>query len=144
MSNDRVERGGPADDREPSASGIDDRNPQDTTASRLFDLRTIIGALFVLYGVILFIAGLFDSSAEIAKADGIRINIWLGLAMFVLGALFLLWVRLRPLRRAPGRPRPSRPGSPRARRRPETDSSVTSGPGLTQGCPTGAGPPTVA
>ena len=72
-------------------------DPEDTTASRLFDLRTIIGALFVLYGVILFIAGLFDSSEEIAKAAGIRINIWLGLAMFVLGALFLLWVRLRPL-----------------------------------------------
>jgi hypothetical protein len=98
MSNDRVERGGPADDREPDAGSIDDRNPQNTTASRLFDLRTIIGALFVLYGVILFIAGLFDTSAEIARADGIRINLWLGLAMFVLGALFLLWVRLRPLR----------------------------------------------
>jgi hypothetical protein len=98
MSNDRVERGGPADDREPSAGGVDDRTRQDPTASRLFDLRTIIGALFVLYGVILFIAGLFDTSAEIARADGIRINLWLGLAMFVLGALFLLWVRLRPLR----------------------------------------------
>jgi protein-S-isoprenylcysteine O-methyltransferase Ste14 len=87
MSQDRVDLGGPADDRE----------PQNTTASRLFDLRTIIGALFVLYGVILFIAGLFDSSAEIDKANGIRINLWLGLAMFLLGALFLLWVRLRPL-----------------------------------------------
>jgi len=97
MSNDRLERGGPADDRETSAGGLDNRNPQDTTASRLFDLRTIIGALFVLYGVILFVAGLFDSSAEIDKANGIRINLWLGLAMFVLGALFLLWVRLRPL-----------------------------------------------
>ena len=98
MSHDRVERGGPADDREPGARGIDDHNPQDTTASRLYDLRTIIGALFVLYGLILFIAGLFDSDAEIAKADGIRINLWLGLAMLVLGGLFLLWVRLRPLR----------------------------------------------
>ena len=88
MSQDRADLGGPADDRE----------PQNTTASRLFDLRTIIGALFVLYGVILFIAGLFDTSAEIARADGIRINLWLGLAMFALGALFLLWVRLRPLR----------------------------------------------
>jgi hypothetical protein len=97
MSNDRLERGGPADDRETSAGAVDDHNPQDTTASRLFDLRTIIGALFVLYGLILFIAGLFDSSAEIDKANGIRINLWLGLAMFVLGALFLLWVRLRPL-----------------------------------------------
>ena len=103
MSYDRVDRGGRADERgrgdpDDYRDRDDDyRNPQDTTASRLFDLRTIIGALFVLYGVILFIAGLFDSSAEIAKAAGIRINIWLGAAMFVLGALFLLWVRLRPL-----------------------------------------------
>jgi hypothetical protein len=79
------------------ARTIDDRNPENTSASRLFDLRTIIGALFVLYGVILIIAGLFDSDAEIAKANGIHINLWLGVAMAVLGALFLLWVRLRPL-----------------------------------------------
>ncbi len=81
---------------------LDDRNPENTSASRLFDLRTIIGALFVLYGVILLIAGLFDSKAEIAKANGIRINLWLGAAMLVLGALFLLWVRLRPLQHAGG------------------------------------------
>ncbi len=77
---------------------IDDRNPANATASRLFDLRTIIGALFVLYGVLLTVVGLFDSQAEIDKADGIRINLWIGLAMLLLGALFLLWVRLRPLR----------------------------------------------
>ncbi|HVC72812.1 MAG TPA: hypothetical protein VNC85_03500 [Mycobacteriales bacterium] len=98
MSNDRVDRGGPTDDRQPADRGVDDSAPQNTTASRLFDLRTIIGALFVLYGLILIIAGLFDTDAEIAKADGIRINLWLGLAMLVLGGLFLLWVRLRPLR----------------------------------------------
>lgn len=98
MSHDRVEPGGHADDREPGDRSEDYRNPQDTTASRLFDLRTIIGALFVLYGVILLIAGLFDSEEEIARSDGIRINLWLGLAMLILGALFLLWVRLRPLR----------------------------------------------
>ena len=42
-------------------------------------------------------SGLFDGEAEIAKADGIRINLWIGLAMLLLGLLFLLWVRLRPL-----------------------------------------------
>ena len=98
MSNDRVDRGGPTDDRQPADRGVDDSAPQNTTASRLFDLRTIIGALFVLYGLILIIAGLFDTDAEIAKADGIRINLWLGLAMLVLGALFLLWAYLRPLK----------------------------------------------
>jgi hypothetical protein len=77
---------------------IDDRNPKDATASRLFDLRTLIGALFVLYGLLLTVVGLFDNDEEIAKADGIRINLWLGLSMLLLGVLFLLWVRLRPLR----------------------------------------------
>ena len=71
--------------------------PKPAGASKLFDLRTLIGALFVLYGVLLTVVGLFDNDAEIAKADGIRINLWLGLAMLLLGALFLLWVWLRPL-----------------------------------------------
>lgn len=89
-----------------------DRTPENATASRLFDLRTIIGALFVVYGVILAVAGIFDNDEEIAKADGIRINLWLGLAMLLLGALFLLWVRLRPLRveRAATDPAGRRPG----------------------------------
>jgi hypothetical protein len=91
-------------------SEIDYRNPEDTTASRLFDLRTLIGGLFVLYGVILTVVGLLDSEEEIAKANGIRINLWLGLSMFVLGALFLLWVRLRPLKIE--RPPPDEDGPP--------------------------------
>jgi hypothetical protein len=72
-----------------------------TAASKLFDLRTLIGALFVLYGLLLAVVGLFDSEAEIAKADGIRINLWLGLSMLLLGALFLLWAWLRPLKIEP-------------------------------------------
>ena len=52
----------------------------------------------MLYGVLLTIVGLFDSDEELAKADGIRINLWLVLAMLLLGALFLLWMRLRPLK----------------------------------------------
>lgn len=75
-----------------------DRDPADATGSKLFDLRTLIGGLFVLYGVLLTVVGLLDNDEEIAKADGIRINLWIGLSMFVLGALFLLWVRLRPLK----------------------------------------------
>lgn len=75
-----------------------DRDPADTTGSTLFDLRTLIGGLFVLYGVLLTVVGLLDNDEEIAKADGIRINLWIGLSMFVLGALFLLWVWRRPLK----------------------------------------------
>ncbi len=81
-----------------SSADAGDRDPKGATASKLFDLRTLIGALFVLYGLLLTVVGLFDDDAEIAKADGIRINLWLGLSMLLLGGLFLLWVWLRPLK----------------------------------------------
>ncbi|GGQ60818.1 hypothetical protein [Streptomyces asoensis] len=66
------------------------------TAARIFDLRRIIGGLFVVYGVIVTIAGLTDSDAEIDKAQGININLWTGLGMLALGLFFLAWLKLRP------------------------------------------------
>lgn len=66
-------------------------------ASKLFDLRILIGALFTLYGIVLIIAGFFTSAKELAKADGININLWLGLGMLILGLIFAAWSRLRPL-----------------------------------------------
>jgi len=67
-----------------------------SAAARLFDVRRVIGLLFVAYGLIVGVIGLFDTAAEIEKAGGIRINLWMGLAMLVLGGLFLLWQRLNP------------------------------------------------
>jgi cell division septal protein FtsQ len=67
-----------------------------SAAARLFDVRRVIGGLFVLYGVLVGAAGLFDSSKEIDKAQGVRINLWAGLGMLALGALFLLWQWIRP------------------------------------------------
>jgi len=67
-------------------------------ASRqLFDLRTIIATMFLVYGVYLTIRGLIDSQAAIDKAAGVRINLWTGLAGLVLGAAFLAWALLRPV-----------------------------------------------
>jgi hypothetical protein len=66
------------------------------SAARLFDVRRVIGGLFVVYGVLVGLVGLFDSSAQVAKAQGVNINLWAGLAMLVLGALFLLWQAVRP------------------------------------------------
>ena len=68
-----------------------------SASSKLFDLRLLIGGLFTFYGVVLTIYSFFDSQAEIAKAAGIHINLWLGIAMLILGLLFLLWARLGPL-----------------------------------------------
>lgn len=67
-----------------------------SAAARLFDVRRVIGGLFVVYGVIVTLLGIFDNSAEIEKAQGVRINLWMGLGMLVLGGLFLLWLWWRP------------------------------------------------
>ena len=66
-------------------------------SSKLFDLRFLIGGLFTLYGLMVGGAGLFDSSTDLQKSDGLRINLWTGLGMLILGLLFLLWAFLRPL-----------------------------------------------
>ncbi len=68
-----------------------------SAAAKLFDLRLMIGALFTFYGVVLIFAGIFVTAAEIRKASGININLWMGIGMLVLGLLFLLWWRLNPL-----------------------------------------------
>ncbi|GGM04534.1 hypothetical protein GCM10010129_55160 [Streptomyces fumigatiscleroticus] len=66
------------------------------TAARLFDIRRIIGGLFVVYGVIVTIAGFTASDADLDKAEGVNINLWTGLGMLVLGLFFLVWLKLRP------------------------------------------------
>ena len=75
-----------------------------SAAARLFDLRSLIGGLFVLYGIMLTGAGFFTSKANLAKASNININLWMGIAMLVLGVLFLVWWRLNPVRREESRP----------------------------------------
>jgi hypothetical protein len=66
-------------------------------AANLFDLRRILAGLFLLYGIVLTVLGITDSSAEVAKAAGVRINLWAGLAMIALALFFLAWALLRPL-----------------------------------------------
>lgn len=66
------------------------------TAARLFDIRRIIGGLFVVYGIIITLTGLTATDAEIDKAEGVNINLWTGLGMLALGVFFLGWLWLRP------------------------------------------------
>ncbi|WP_369271577.1 hypothetical protein AB5J55_17495 [Streptomyces sp. R11] len=75
---------------------VTDLEGKSATAARLFDIRRIIGGLFVLYGVIVTITGLTDDDAAIDKAQGININLWTGLGMLLLGLFFLTWLKLRP------------------------------------------------
>ncbi|GAA4928296.1 hypothetical protein [Actinoplanes utahensis] len=80
--------------------------------ARLFDVRRVIGGLFVVYGVIVTLIGFFDDSAELEKAQGVRINLWMGLGMLALGLLMLLWLRLNPPPEPPEEDAEVRPGAP--------------------------------
>src|SRR5450432_3533109 len=92
-------RGGEHEFRTNDASAQDKadfKDPHDRS-NKLFDLRFLIGGLFTLYGLMVGGAGLFDSATDLRKSDGMRINLWTGIGMLVLGLLFLLWAFMRPV-----------------------------------------------
>lgn len=66
-------------------------------AANLFDLRRIIGGVFVLWGILLTILGITESDAEIQKAAGVNINLYAGIGMLIVGLIFLVWAFTRPL-----------------------------------------------
>jgi hypothetical protein len=66
-------------------------------AANLFDVRRFIGGLFILYGAILFVLGIGASDADVEKAAGVNVNLWTGLAMLIVGGIFLAWAFTRPL-----------------------------------------------
>jgi hypothetical protein len=51
----------------------------------------------VIYGIIVTIAGITASDADLKKAQDININLWTGLGMLALGLFYLSWLKLRPL-----------------------------------------------
>lgn len=61
-----------------------------------FDIRNIIGALIGTYGVILTLMGIFGDP-ETEKTGGPNANLWAGIIMLAVGAVFLIWARLRPV-----------------------------------------------
>lgn len=79
--------------RDPDAAASDRRALR---LAKLFDLRTFIGALFVIFGVVVTIEGLSAGAAEIAKAGGVRLSLWTGLSMLVVGGLFVAWLLVKP------------------------------------------------
>jgi hypothetical protein len=73
--------------------------PGESSASvlaHLLDLRTFVGVLFLIFGVIVTIVGLGASPADIEKASGINLSLWIGVLMLVLGAVFIVWMLVRP------------------------------------------------
>src|SRR3954449_4484579 len=66
-------------------------------AARLFDIRRLIGGLFLIYGVILTVLGLGESDKSIAKSADINVNLYAGIGMLIMSALFIAWALWRPL-----------------------------------------------
>ncbi|MEV6110794.1 hypothetical protein AB0M28_39795 [Streptomyces sp. NPDC051940] len=79
------------------AHEVEELEAKSASAARLFDIRLIIGSLFVVYGIIVTATGINPSDEELEKAQDININLWTGLSMLLLGLLFLLWQWLRPV-----------------------------------------------
>lgn len=64
--------------------------------AKLFDLRTFIGTLFVIFGVIVTLEGATASAEEIAKASDLNVSLWSGLVMLATGIGFLTWMLVQP------------------------------------------------
>jgi hypothetical protein len=63
----------------------------------LFDLRSVIGLLFVVYGLILTILGIIGETPEqLAKSGGLALNLWTGVVMLVIGIAFYVWAFTKP------------------------------------------------
>ena len=68
-------------------------------AANLFDIRRIIGGLFLLYGVVLTVMGFGASDADLDRAHGINVNLSVGIALLIIASLFIAWALWRPLGR---------------------------------------------
>jgi NADH:ubiquinone oxidoreductase subunit 6 (subunit J) len=100
----------------PSTGATDEEEIRAARIANRFDIRRIIGGVFVLYGVTLTIVGIVGSEEVKNKAAGINVNLWTGLGMLVVGMLMIVWALARPV--AP-KPEASRgEGSGRIRRSP--------------------------
>jgi hypothetical protein len=60
------------------------------------DIRNVIGGLLGVYGVILTLMGLLGDK-EGDKTGDVNANLWAGIVLLAIAAVFLTWARLRPL-----------------------------------------------
>ncbi|HEY2602958.1 MAG TPA: hypothetical protein VGI67_15485 [Thermoleophilaceae bacterium] len=96
----------------------DEEEERAARAANRFDIRRLIGGVFMLYGVVLLLLGIFGSSHVKNKAAGINIDLWTGLGMILFAIFMIGWALLRPVRPEPAETRGR--GSGRIRRAPAT------------------------
>ena len=71
--------------------------PERRHTAGALDIRNIIGALLGVYGVILLLMGVV-ADPEDEKTGGVNANLWAGIVLLLVAAVFLTWARLRPVR----------------------------------------------
>jgi hypothetical protein len=81
----------------PSTGATEEEELAAARIANRFDIRRIIGGVFVLYGVTLTIVGIVGSDEVKNKAAGINVNLWTGLGMLVVGGLMIFWALARPV-----------------------------------------------
>jgi len=57
------------------------------------DIRTPIGLMFVILGIVLLLTGLFVNSSVYQRSLGINVNLWWGLVLLVFGGLMFIFGR---------------------------------------------------
>ena len=102
----------------PSTGATEEEEIQAARIANRFDIRRIIGGLFLVYGVTLTIVGIVGSDEVKNKAAGVNVNLWTGLGMLVVGVLMIVWALTRPVAPEPDATRGE--GSGRIRRSPAT------------------------
>jgi hypothetical protein len=99
-------------------STSDEQEIREAQLANRFDIRRLIGGVFVVYGTILTALGIFGSSHVKNKAAGLNIDLWAGIGMLVFAGLMIAWALLRPVEPEP--PETRGRGSGRIRRAPAT------------------------
>jgi hypothetical protein len=102
----------------PPTGATDEEEVRAAKVANRFDIRRLIGGLFLLYGLILLVLGLVGSHTVKTKAAGINVDLWTGIGMIVFGVLMVFWALSRPVRPEPEETRGQ--GSGRIRRAPAT------------------------
>ena len=63
-----------------------------------YDVRIFIAGLIGFYGIVLVVMGLFaDTADDKDKTGDVNANLWAGLVMIAVAAVFAVWTWLRPV-----------------------------------------------